>query len=383
MNQPQTPPRFTAIIESIPDTIPFVAPEQLEREQGRKFAARLGANESAFGISKLAEAALHDAIGIEGCSWYGDPLSFELREMLSSQYNIAMDTLCVDAGIDSLLGLTVRLFLEPGAVMVTSRGAYPTVNYHVSGCGGRVHAVPYIDNHEDTRALAEAAHEHGARLVYLANPDNPMGTRVSAESIQVLIDSLPPHCVLLLDEAYIEFMPQEAALKIDTAQANVIRFRTFSKAYGMAGLRIGYAIANPRLIRAYDKIRNHFGVNRLAQIAALASLRDTNMLPNVVQAVETGRQRIYTMANDMNLSYLPSSTNFVAVDLGNSDRATGILQQLAKRGIFMRKPMQAPLDRFLRVGVGTLEEHELLLSVLPGLIGKVDKYQKPNQHADT
>ncbi|MGK0281335.1 MAG: histidinol-phosphate aminotransferase [Patiriisocius sp.] len=368
MNTSKNTIRFSSVLQSLPDTIPFVAPEELERNRGALFDARLGANESAFGISPKATLALQDAIGIAGCSWYGDPLSYNVKQRLCERIGISTTELCVDAGIDSLLGLTVRLFMEPGSVMVTSRGAYPTVNYHVIGVGGIVHAVPYKNNHEDTEALALAANVQNARLVYLANPDNPMGTRVSASAIQALINQLPEQCVLMLDEAYYEFMPEDDVLSVNTSVNNVIRFRTFSKAYGMAGMRIGYAFGNESLIRGYDKIRNHFGVNKLAQIAATASLEDTEMLPKIKNAVHTGRERIYAMAANLDLPYIESFTNFVAVDLGSSDRAFKMLGLLNEHGVFMRKPMQPPQDRYLRVGVGTDSEHAVLQKVLPALL---------------
>lgn len=360
--------RFSSILESLPDTVPFVAPEELERNRQQTFISRIGANESAFGISPLAAEAIKNAVGVSGCSWYGDPLSYDIKTLLCEQLNLTREEICVDAGIDTLLGLTVRMLMNPGDVMVTSNGAYPTVNYHVKGVGGIIHGVPYNDNHEDSVALAKAAHEHKAKLVYLANPDNPMGTRISVEEILTLIEDLPANCVLMLDEAYVEFMPDEFAPSINTEMANVIRFRTFSKAYGMAGMRIGYAFGNNSLMKGYDKIRNHFGVNKLAQIAAAASLQDDTMLPTVRESVDMGRAKIYAMANELGLDYLESFTNFVAVDLASSARAIKMLTLLDDHGIFMRKPMQPPLDRYLRVGVGTAEEHDHLKSTFPMLL---------------
>jgi len=371
MNTSKNSIQFSSVLQSLPDTVPFVAPEELERNRGSVFDARLGANESAFGISPKAKQALHDAIGISGCSWYGDPLSYNVKKLLETRIGLKPSEICVGAGIDSLLGLTVRLFMEPGSVMVTSKGAYPTVNYHVIGVGGVIHTVPYKENHEDPEALAKAAIDTNAKLVYLSNPDNPMGTRVSASAIQSLIDQLPEHCVLMLDEAYYEFMPEDDVLKVDTSVNNVIRFRTFSKAYGMAGMRIGYVFGNEAIIRGYDKIRNHFGVNKLAQVAAAASLEDSEMLPKIKSAAHAGRERIYAMATQLDLAYLESFTNFVAVDFGSSKRASRMLELLNEHGVFMRKPMQPPLDQYIRIGVGTEAEHAILQSVLPGLLKKL------------
>jgi len=349
--------KFTRQVQNLPSTVPFVGPETLERQRGQCFQSRIGANESAFGVAPAALAAMSDSLGVSGCSWYADPENHDLRSVLAKFHNVDIDCICVDAGIDSLLGLTVRMLMEPGDNVVTSDGAYPTFNYHVTGFGGDLIKVPYKNHHEDPDALCFAAEKHKARLIYLANPDNPMGTWHSADVIQALIDNLPTYTTLLLDEAYVEFAPEGTAPPIDCDNHQVIRFRTFSKAYGMAGMRIGYAIAHPEMITGFNKIRNHFAVNRLAQIAALASVKDKNFLSSVTDRVQTGRDRIYRFARKNNLTYLPSATNFVAVDLQSSQRATNLLAELNNRGIFIRMPAVAPLNRFIRVGIGSDEEH--------------------------
>ena len=234
---------MTELVRSLPSTIPFVAPETMERERGQPFEARLGANESAFGIAPEAQRSL--AAALQGCdaSWYPDPEHVELRQTLAARHGVAVDEICVDAGIDCLLGLCVRMLVEPSAAVVTSLGGYPTFDYHVRGFGGTLHRAPYREWHEDLDALSELAHAQRACLMYVANPDNPMGTMLERSAIASAVDALPPGCVLALDEAYADFVAADALPPIDTARPNVIRFRTFSKAYGLAGLRIGYAIA--------------------------------------------------------------------------------------------------------------------------------------------
>ena len=360
--------RFTPHIQRLPDTIPFIGPETLERQSSRPFKARLGANESAFGISPNAQSAIVEAAATTGCSWYGDPENYELRALLAERHGVAMDNICVDAGIDSLLGLSIRLFVSPGQAVVTSLGAYPTVNYHVNGYGGTLYTVPYRDKHEDPVALIEAAHAHGAQLLYLANPDNPMGSCLEPADITTLLNNLPQSCLLMLDEAYVEFMDSTSALPLDINDDRLIRFRTFSKAYGLAGMRVGYAIAHADIIAGFNRIRNHFGVSRLAQIAALASLEDTAFLSRVVEKVRQGRERIYAMSTELNLTYVSSSTNFVTVETGSVQRADLLLKQLASAGVFMRKPGMTPQSSHIRIGVGTEEDQRFLESVLVPLL---------------
>jgi len=282
-----------------------------------------------------------------------------LRQALAQLHNVEMDEICVDAGIDSLLGLTVRMLIEPGQSVVTSHGAYPTLNYHVAGFGANLVTVPYKDCHEDPDALIEASGEHGAKLVYLANPDNPMGTWHSANTLTQMINKLPDNCVFALDEAYIEFADEPIAPPIDTSNRQVIRYRTFSKAYGMAGQRIGYVIAHKDIITGFNKIRNHFGINRLAQIGALASLKDDKFLSNVRSAVNAARVKVTGFVNQHGLSALPSSTNFVAVNLGSAESAKQMIAELNKRQVFMRMPFVEPLNQYIRVGLGSDTEHEI------------------------
>ena len=359
---------FTTIVQNLPASTPFVGPETLERQSGKLFRARIGANESAFGISPLAASAMRDAIGQS--HYYSDPESYELREELAQKHNVAIDEICVDAGIDSLLGLTVRMLLEPGQVVVTSHGAYPTLNYHVAGFGAKLHAVPYKNCHEDPQALVQASSEHNAKLVYLSNPDNPMGTWHGEETITQMINSVPDNCVLALDEAYIEFAAEPIAPPIDTSNPQVIRYRTFSKAYGMAGQRVGYVIAHKDLITGFNKIRNHFGINRIAQQGALASLKDDTFLDKVRAAVSAGRERVVEFASGHGLATLPSNTNFVALNLGSSAAAKKMITELSHRQVFMRMPGVEPLSQYIRVGLGTDAEHEFFVEAFNDVIKK-------------
>ncbi len=261
---------FTALAASLPSSVPFVGPETQERARGAPFRVRLGANESPFGPSPHAVAAMR---GAAADTWkYGDPENHDLREALAAHHGVAPARIGIGEGIDGLLQVIVRLFAGPGAPVVTSKGAYPTLLYHVAGFGAVPVFVPYVDDREDPDSLLAAVRETGAPLVYLANPDNPMGTWHDAGSIARFIEALPEPTVLMLDEAYGEFAPLSAALPMDYAHPRLIRLRTFSKAYGMAGARVGYAVTSPEIATAFDKVRNHFGVNRIAQAGALAAL---------------------------------------------------------------------------------------------------------------
>lgn len=355
MSDTRSRPRYARLLSALPATVPFVPPEALERRIGRTLKVRIGANESAFGPSPKAIAAMR--AGAERVNWYCDPEGFALREAIARRHNVARDNVVLGAGIDDLLGLIVRSFVDPGDRVVMGHGAYPTFAFHVNGFGGRLVTVPYRDDRNDAEALAKMARRRRARLVYLSNPDNPTGSWLAAADQQRLVEGLPAGCILVLDEAYADFAPPEALPALDAEDPRVIRLRTFSKAHGMAGSRIGYAVAPKETIQAFDKIRHHFGVNRLAQEAALASLGDPEFIAGVVRSVTDGRSDYERLAAELGLKTLPSATNFVAIDLGSFERAsTAMKRLLEEESIFVRMPGVAPLNRCIRVTVGTPAE---------------------------
>ena len=362
--------RLTPLAQSLPATVPFVGPETQERARKRPFDARLGANENVFGPSPAAVQAIRD-----NDHWmYGDPESYDLRAALARHHGTDMDHVIVGEGIDGLLGYLVRLFVGPGDAVVTSDGAYPTFNYHVAGFGGVLHKVPYRDDHEDPRALFAKAAEVEAKLVYLANPDNPMGSWHSGDVLARALDDLPEGTLLVLDEAYVETAPVGTALPIDVGDPRVIRMRTFSKAYGLAGARVGYALGAPELITAFHKVRNHFGMNRGAQAAALAALDDTAWLTHIQTEIDTARTRITRIAQDNGLTPLPSAANFVAIDCGRDAAfAKAVLDGLVAAGIFVRMPFAAPQNRCIRVSCGTPEQLDAFAAALPAALERAEK----------
>jgi histidinol-phosphate aminotransferase len=370
--RPMTTPRYTDLVLSLPATVPFVGPETQERARGAAFAARLGANESVFGPSPRAVAAISEAASD---AWmYGDPELYELRIALARHHGVTMENIVVGEGIDGLLGYLVRLLVAEGDAVVTSDGAYPTFNYHVAGYGGVLHKVPYTGDHEDPQALVAKAREVDAKLVYFANPDNPMGSWHDAATVQAMIDALPEGAVLALDEAYCDTAPDGAIPPLDLDHPRMIRFRTFSKAYGLAGLRVGYGLAAPDFVAAFNRIRNHFGVGRVAQAGALAALADQGHLMRVVGDIATARLRIGEIARDNGLTPLPSATNFVTVDCGgDGDFARAVLSGLVARGIFVRMPFTPPQDRCIRVSCGPAPALDAFAAALPQALADARK----------
>ncbi|MEO9648852.1 MAG: pyridoxal phosphate-dependent aminotransferase [Roseobacter sp.] len=354
--------RLTKTVQNLPATVPFVGPEAQERARGQRFDARLGANENVFGPSPSAIRAM-----AETPQWmYGDPENHDLRRALAQHLGTKPNHIMVGEGIDGLLGYLMRLFIAPGDAVVTSAGAYPTFNYHAAGFGAEIHSIPYLNDHEDLEVLFAKAKDVRAKLVYLANPDNPMGTVHSGSDIVTALELLPDDTLLVLDEAYIECAPKGSSPLVPFDDPRIIRLRTFSKAYGLAGARVGYAIAHPDLILAFNKVRNHFGMNRSAQEGALAALADQTWLRSVLARIASSRLRIGKIARGCGLKPIKSATNFVAIDCGrDGDFANRLLIETLARGVFVRMPFVAPQNRCIRISCGTPADLDLLADALP------------------
>ncbi|HVZ04501.1 pyridoxal phosphate-dependent aminotransferase [Hyphomicrobium sp.] len=358
-------PPFTPTIAALPKLVPFIGPEAMERSRGRPFRARLGANENIFGPSPKAIAAMHDAVAE---NWkYSDPENFELRAAIAAHHDVPVECVVVGEGIDGLLGLTCALFLTPGTAVVTTDGAYPTFNFHVLAHGGILHALPMNSLREDVPRLIETATTTSAPLIYVSNPNSPLGSWWSASEMQAFIDALPSGTMLILDEAYCDTATVGTAPSIDVSNPQVIRYRTFSKAYGLAGARIGYAIAEKSIIEAFDKVRNHYGINRVGQIGALAALQDQAYLHDVVGRIAGARDRISEIAVENGFKPLPSGANFVAIDCGGDGAfAARILHALLERDVFVRKPTAKGLDHCIRVSCGRDRDLQIFADALPG-----------------
>lgn len=339
------------------------------RETRQRELVRLGANESAFGPSPKAVAAM--SAELERLSWYGDPESLDLRDALAEKHRCRPAQILVGAGIDDLMGLAVRAYVAEGDGALTTRGTYPTFNYHVIGYGGRLMEVAYRDDGApDLDVLLDVARRERPSIVYLANPDNPSGRFFGREEIARFYEGLPENSLFLLDEAYADFTREQDLLP-PIFEDRLIRLRTFSKAYGMAGARIGYALATEPSVATFQKIRLQYGINRNAQIGALASLGDDDFRDFVVRETARARDDYYQLARELGCGYIESQTNFVCIDMESAERATRVMNQLLLRGVWIRKPGAPPLDRHVRVSAGTATMRQAFAQALRTVLGEV------------
>ncbi|WP_106476633.1 pyridoxal phosphate-dependent aminotransferase [Phytohalomonas tamaricis] len=328
---------------------PFPGLRALERRLGRELSHQLGSNEGLDMPHQALKARLGDDVA-RLARGYGDAEAFGVRTRLRQRFDIPMDALLVDAGADSLMALALRTLCDVGSAVITSAGTYPTFRYFAEGQGCRLVEVPYLSEAQylapDLDALADAAHHHHARAVYLANPDNPSGHLHSDADIDTLCANLPADCTLILDEAYHDFRPQNAESRV---RDGVIRLRTFSKAHGLAGLRIGYAIAPPGIIAMMHKVRIHYAVSSLALEAAEIVLDHDEEVQTHIHDVVARREQLAAQLRALGGDVPNSATNFIAIRMNDADTAAAVQKALLDEGVLIHRPPHPALGHVLRI----------------------------------
>jgi histidinol-phosphate aminotransferase len=342
--------------------------EELERELGISDSIKLASNESAFGPSPRVVRAIQDAAS--GVHRYPDGSCFYLREALATALGVGADQLLFGCGSDEILELVVKAFLSPGDEAVfpwPSFAMYPIVTQGMNGV-----AVPVplgADLQPNVESLASAVTER-TRLLFLANPNNPTGTSVGAEDFRLLLEQLPGRVIVICDEAYREYVRRPDfpdSLAEISGRPTLAVLRTFSKVYGLAGLRVGFAVGDPELIGMLERARHPFNVSSIAQAAALAALEDGEHVERAVGLNASGLERLEGGFRELGLSFAPSDANFVLVQVG--DRAEQVYQALLQRGVITRPLGAFGLGEHLRVTVGTPEENERFLKALREVLG--------------
>ena len=345
-------PRYARHLYRDGPTNPFPGIKALERRLGRDIPHQLGSNEGLDMPHRALTARFGDAVAGLARS-YGDAEAMGVRQRLAIALGTPLESLLVDAGADSLIALTLRAMCDPGATVITSAGTYPTFGYFAESQGCALHEVAYRDAPgilaPDLAALAEAASAQAAQLVYLANPDNPSGHLHDDAAIARLREALPDDCLLLLDEAYHDFRHDADAPSAGQAWPGMIRLRTFSKAHGLAGLRIGYAIAEPEAVEIMHKVRIHYAVSSLALAAAETVLDHPDETYAHVAAVIERRERLAGWLRGLGADVPASATNFVAVRMSDAELAAHVHRELLETGSLIHRPPHPALGHVLRI----------------------------------
>lgn len=336
--------------------------EELERELGITNSIKLASNENPLGPSKRAlDAALS---ALTNSTLYPDASGIELKRALNKHFDIPIEQITLGNGSNDLLELIARVFIRPGDEVVFSEFAFIVYPLVTQACGGSAVVTPAKAFGHDLVAMAKAITEN-TRLVFLANPNNPTGTVFSKAELLAFMSDVPEHVIVVLDEAYTEYLTEQGmpnGLSLVAEFPNMIVTRTFSKAWGLAGLRCGFAFASPVITDLLNRVRQPFNVNMAALAAATAVLDDEHYLIESCRVNRAGLQQFYEGLTALEVNYIPSFGNFVCIDLGRD--AMPIYQALLLKGVIVRPVGIYGLPNHLRVSIGLEHENDRFLKAL-------------------
>lgn len=362
--------------EYAPACIRSIAPYQpgkpiadLAREMGLPVEdiIKLASNENPLGASPRALAAMENLF--MEIARYPDGNGFQLKTALANKYAVGMDQIVLGNGSNDILELAARAFLSPGSSAVYSQFAFAVYPLATQAAGARGIVAPALHYGHDLDAML-AAISDDTRVVFIANPNNPTGTFLEADELSRFLAQVPESVLVVLDEAYTEFLPAaSASLEWLKKHPNLLVARTFSKAYGLAGLRIGFALCRPEIADLLNRVRQPFNVSSLAQAAAVAAMEDEAFLEECVNINRAGMQQMIAGFERLGLEYIPSSGNFVAVKVGD---AAKVNLGLLKRGMIVRPIANYGMPEHLRVSIGLESENRQFLQALESVLGETE-----------
>jgi histidinol-phosphate aminotransferase len=348
-------------IQGLPAYVPGKPIEEVEQDLKIQ-AVKLASNENPLGPSPKAMEAARRALG--DANWYPDGGSKRLREVLASRHNVRPEEVFVGLGSSEIIDLASRTLLSPGLNGITSEGSFALFSIAIRASGGHLILAPMRNYSFDLAAIAAAVTPE-TRVVYIANPNNPTGTAFGADEFWAFLKKVPGDVLVVLDEAYREYaarpdLPNSLALFRE--YNNILTLRTFSKVYGLAGLRIGFGIGHPTLVAEMNKLRTPFNVTSIGQAAALAALDDPDHVRRSVESNRAERQRLFDELRKLGLAPVSSETNFLFVPIG--PHAKSLCDELLREGVIVRPLAWMGFSEAIRISVGTPAENTKLLFAL-------------------
>jgi histidinol-phosphate aminotransferase len=360
MNICDLAPRY---IRSIAPYQPGKPIPELAREMGLVEAdiVKLASNENPLGVSPLAQRAIRDVL--DGLARYPDGNGFELKQALCKRHGITQDCIVLGNGSNDVLELAARTFLTPESSAIYSQHAFAVYPLAVQAVGARGIEVPAKNFGHDLDAMLRAVRPD-TRLVFIANPNNPTGTLAEAAELEAFIAAVPPQVLVVLDEAYSEYLAlgrRADSLSWLKKYNNLLITKTFSKAYGLAGLRVGFAVGAPGVADLMNRVRQPFNVNSISLAAAAAALEDAAFVQKSFELNQAGMRQITAEFERMGIEYIPSFGNFVSFRLGD---AAGVYRKLLKSGVIVRPIASYGMPDYLRVSIGLESENARFLDSL-------------------
>lgn len=360
-------------IKTLKPYVPGKPIDEVKRELGLTDVIKLASNENPLGPSPKAMEAVRKAV--EDLHIYPDGAAYNLREGLAKHFDVPMDEVILGNGSNELLTLSVRAFCQPGDTAVISEYAFIAYRVVLTAANVPITAVPMREGYvHDLDAMAAACDET-TKIVFVANPNNPTGTYVGREKLEAFLRAVPERVIVVMDEAYIEYAMADdyvTAQALRNCRERLIITRTFSKCYGIAGLRVGYAIGPKELIDYMNRIREPFNANSLGQVGALAALSDDAFVKRTVESNEAGRKILedgLAKLESRGISWLPSQTNFLLVKV--PVEGPKIFDLMLRQGVIVRPMSGYGLHNFVRITIGTAEETRRCLSALSAALDQV------------
>lgn len=354
---------FRHELENLQPYPPGKPVEEVQRNYGLTEIVKLASNENPYGPSPLAVKAMQDELA--NLHYYPESGCYYLRNKLAEHHGVEADRLIFGNGSDEVVALLTMAFLSVGTNIVCSQHTFIRYEMGAMSMGAATRHVPLKDWHHDVDGLL-AAIDAETRFVFIGNPDNPVGTALNANETRRLLENVPPNVLVVLDEAYYEFAkddedyPDSVSWLADFP--NLVISRTFSKAYGLAGIRLGYALGHPDVWNALDRVRPPFNVNRLAQVGAMAALDDADHLRRTIDGNRAEKLRLYEGLKGLGLEFVESRTNFVLVNMKRP--ALPLYESLLQRGVIVRPMGIYQLPQHLRVSVGLPHENDAFIAAL-------------------
>lgn len=339
--------------------------EEVKREMGLRDVIKMASNENPLGPSPKAVKAIRGYL--ENINRYPEGGCFYLRQAVAKRLKVKPEQLIFGNGSDELIELVLKAFVDEGDEVVVASPTFLMYEVASSAHGAKIKVVPTRYFKYDLKAMKDAVTKN-TRVVFIANPDNPNGTYVAKYELEDFLKGLPENTIVFLDEAYSDFVEeQDYPNGLDyLGKNNLIVARTFSKAYGLAGLRVGFGVSSPEIIKYMETVRDPFNVNSLAQIGAIGALKDKEFLSRSKKAVREGKRFIYAELKAMGVRYVPSVTNFILVEFG--PKASEIAEKLLKKGVIVRNMKGWGLINFIRVTIGKKEENKRFIRELKKII---------------
>lgn len=341
--------------------------EELERELGITSSIKLASNENPLGPSPKAMQAAQNALS--NIHIYPDGGCYELKQALASHLSVDTSQITIGNGSENVLEMIGKAYLQTGDNAVISQYAFLTIPLIIQSFGAEIKAAPAENWGHSIENMLNAIDDK-TRLLFLVNPNNPTGTYTNKQDFTKLMNSVPPHIIVVLDEAYSEFI-QEAdypeALDYLAHHPNLIITRTFSKVYGLAGLRVGFALSSPKIADILNRARLPFNINSLAAKAAQAALLDKEHLRKTIELNKRGKEQLISGLQKLNLTFIPSLANFITIDVEDGH---AVYQKLLHHGVIVRPLKAYDMPRHIRVSVGTEEQNQRFLTSLATVLSE-------------